>query len=171
MAAAHRHRRGNELILVAGRARIGDGIQLGVTADADHRISAGYGKEPFRSGSVGPAALSGRDAAVDGSATESRCGSTGCATPGTWVRWITSEGAAEAIGAIAGAAVACTGAASRCSPVQPLLHAFQRLAHGGHLAPQCLRILCITLLSVRRRDRQCPQACQTQYGQTHCILP
>ena len=56
-------------------------------------------------------------------------------------------------------------------PVQPLLHAFQRLAHGDHLAPQCLRILCITLLSVRRRDRQCPQACQTQYGQTHCILP
>ncbi|KAG1437845.1 hypothetical protein G6F57_020090 [Rhizopus arrhizus] len=79
----------------------------------------GMAKKPFRSGSVGPAALSGRGAAVDGSATESRCGSTGCATPGTWVRWTTSVAAVVAAPAATGAAGICAnagaGVASRCS--------------------------------------------------------
>ncbi len=175
VVATDRHRRRNELVLVTGCAGIRDGIQLGIAADADHRISAGNGKNPFRSGSVGPAALSGRDAAVDGSATESRCGNTGWATPGTWVM---DHPVVAAVGRkiTLGLRLCLRLRLHRrmiplLQPIQPLLHAFQRLAHGGNLTPQCLRILRITLLRVRRHDRQCPETCQIQYRHTHCILP
>ena len=172
VAAAHRHRRGNELILVAGRARIGDGIQLGVTADADHRISAGYGKEPLQI-RVGRARRTVRSRCRSGRISDR------IALRQYRLRHTRHLGAMDHVGR-GGRGHRRHCRRGRClrrrsiallKPVQPLLHAFQRLAHGGHLAPQCLRILCITLLSVRRRDRQCPQACQTQYGQTHCILP
>jgi hypothetical protein len=67
----------------------------------------GIAKKPFSSGSVGPAALSGRDAAVDGSATESRCGRMACPMPGTcaWAVRGAGEGAAGTLVLGAGAAV------------------------------------------------------------------
>ncbi|MNI52569.1 hypothetical protein D3C73_1073630 [compost metagenome] len=48
MAAAHRHRRGNELILVPCPARIRDRIELGIAANADHGVGAGNGEEAFQ---------------------------------------------------------------------------------------------------------------------------
>ena len=48
MVAAHRHRRGNELILVPCAARIRDRIELGIATDADHGVGAGNGEEAFQ---------------------------------------------------------------------------------------------------------------------------
>ncbi|MNT42796.1 hypothetical protein D3C72_1792330 [compost metagenome] len=69
----------------------------------------GMAKKPFSSGSVGPAALSGREAAEDGSETESRDGRIAWPPPGTCAgpAWASVAGA---VGAAAGSAVGAVGA-------------------------------------------------------------
>jgi len=63
----------------------------------------GMAKKPLSSGSVGPAALSGRDAADEGSATESRGGRIACPVPGTLAlaAWLSVAAGAIAVGATA----------------------------------------------------------------------
>ncbi|MNV07356.1 hypothetical protein D3C71_977810 [compost metagenome] len=74
------------------------------------RVSVlGIAKKPFSSGSVGPAALSGRDAAVDGSATESRCGRMAWPMPGTCAWAVNEAGGAAGRSVVPGT----TGAAIR----------------------------------------------------------
>jgi len=75
----------------------------------------GMAKNPFSSGSVGPAALSGRDAAEDGSDTESRGGRMACPPPGTCTAAGDGNAAGAACAIAAGAGVGAPGADSSAS--------------------------------------------------------
>ncbi len=172
MTATDRHRRGNELILIPRCTRIGDGIQLGVAADTDHRVSTRNGEEALqiRIGRAGRTVRSRRGGGRIGHRFALRQHRLCHARYLGGVQQVGSAGRRDH----GGGCLCCSrrnGCVALLKAVQTLLHALQRLPHGRNLTTQRLRVLLVIHLCIRRRDRQCCHTGQAQYRHAHCILP